>query len=438
MLGLHALPACAGLPACSENAPKTRHPKISRSRIVTPHHGSCHLRGRKIPLIQLRCRERYGAGRCATGRRARPGYVDWRVGQPSPRRGGGERAGAGAGALCRDVRRLHGEALPREAGGAARLPAGLYGDAAGAAGLRAGEEGAAARRAPAQAAAAAAARDAAAPGRGAARLAGGPAAARPRGHARRRDERVYSAILVEEEGTASSFRALAEVVTDMACSARSTPTAAATISTRPAAGGPRRPGASDPGRPGAGRARHRARRRLLAAGARPLRARLPHLGGPAAQRAGAGRDHRHRRRQRLAARGLPAGAQRPLRGGRPRRQAAPSCRPRRDQWREVLCLRETRQVGNDNCVRWKDRRSADPEEPAAARTSSAPRCGCTSIPTARSRSSGGRTVSPTSRPRRPMPRTARRDPLRRRKRCGQRCRVAHTATTTEADKPCAT
>ena len=41
--------------------------------------------------------------------------------------GGGERAGAGAGAPCGNVRWLHGEALPREAGGAARLPARLYG-----------------------------------------------------------------------------------------------------------------------------------------------------------------------------------------------------------------------------------------------------------------------------------------------------------------------
>ena len=73
--------------------------------------------------------------------------------------------------------------------GAARLPARLHGDAAGAAGGGAGEAGAAARGAPAQAAAPAAAGHAAAPGRRAPRLAGRPAGARPGGHARRRDER---------------------------------------------------------------------------------------------------------------------------------------------------------------------------------------------------------------------------------------------------------
>ena len=29
------------------------------------------------------------------------------------------------------------------------------------------------------------------------------------------------------------------------------------------------------------------------------------------------------------------------------------CRP--EQWREVLCVRENRQVGNDNTVRWRGR-----------------------------------------------------------------------------------
>ena len=35
-------------------------------------------------------------------------------------------------------------------------------------------------------------------------------------------------------------------------------------------------------------------------------------------------------------------------------------------WRDVLCLQETRQVGNDNSVRWQGRSAADPAEPAAA------------------------------------------------------------------------
>ena len=58
------------------------------------------------------------------------------------------RAGAGDGALCRAVRRVHREALPREAGGAPRLPARLHGDAAGAAGGGAGEARAPAWGAP--------------------------------------------------------------------------------------------------------------------------------------------------------------------------------------------------------------------------------------------------------------------------------------------------
>ena len=77
----------------------------------------------------------------------------------------------------------------------------------------AGAEGAAARGAPAQAAAAAVAGDDVHRTRRA-RVAGGQAAARPGGDAGRRDERDYSAMLVEEEGTASRFRALAEVLAE--------------------------------------------------------------------------------------------------------------------------------------------------------------------------------------------------------------------------------
>ena len=33
------------------------------------------------------------------------------------------------------------------------------------------------------------------------------------------------------------------------------------------------------------------------------------------------------------------------------------------QWREVLCLQETRQVGNDNSVRWKGRSLQIPKSP---------------------------------------------------------------------------
>ena len=247
---------------------------------------------------------------------------------------------------------------------------------------------------------------------------------------------VYSAILVEEEGTASSFRALAEVIADHGLFCALYTDRGSHYFHTPVAGGPGRPGAPDPGRPGAGRARHRAHRRLFAAGARPLRARLPHPGGPAAQGAGAGRDHRHRRRQRLAARGLPAGAQRPLRGGRRGAGHAPSSPAAPQQWRDVLCLHETRQVGNDNSVRWQGRRLQIPKplRPHFARA------------TVRLHEYPDGAVALFWGPHRiadfpppaAVPMTWRRDPLRRRKRCGQRCRVAHTTTTTEADNPCAT
>ena len=44
---------------------------------------------------------------------------------------------------------------------------------------------------------------------------------------------IYSIFLVEEEGTASSFQGLREVVGGTACSARFTPTGGRTTSTRP-------------------------------------------------------------------------------------------------------------------------------------------------------------------------------------------------------------
>jgi hypothetical protein len=47
---------------------------------------------------------------------------------------------------------------------------------------------------------------------------------------------VYSGFIVEEEGTASSFRALTEVIGKQGCSANSTPTAAVIISIRPRPG----------------------------------------------------------------------------------------------------------------------------------------------------------------------------------------------------------
>ena len=170
------------------------------------------------------------------------GLVDRRVGQPSPRRAT-LASSTGRRRSIRDVRRLHGEALPREAGEAARLQARLHGDPAVPAGGGAGEAGAAARGASAQAAAPAAAGHDAAPGRLAARLARRPAGARPGGDDGRRDQRAL--LGVPGRGGRHRLelaRRCCEVIDATACSARSTPTAAATTSSR------RRPAAASTGR----------------------------------------------------------------------------------------------------------------------------------------------------------------------------------------------
>ena len=94
---------------------------------------------------------------------------------------------------------------------------------------------------------------------------------------------VYSAILVAEEGTASSFRGLAEVVAHQGLFLRALHRPRRPRLPHARGRRPGRPAAPDPGRPGAGAARHRAHRRLFAAGARALGAGLPHAGSPLAQ-----------------------------------------------------------------------------------------------------------------------------------------------------------
>jgi hypothetical protein len=98
---------------------------------------------------------------------------------------------------------------------------------------------------------------------------------------------IYSGFIVEEEGTASSFRALAEVIdrhglfcelyTDRGSHYFHTPKAGEAVSksvqTR------------------VGRALAQLGIRHIAAEARPIRTRLPHLAGPAAEGAGLGRHH---------------------------------------------------------------------------------------------------------------------------------------------------
>ena len=94
---------------------------------------------------------------------------------------------------------------------------------------------------------------------------------------------IYSAFLVEEEGTASTFRALKEVFSE-----HGLPMSLYTDRGRalfPHHQGRRdRPQPSDPGRPGARAARGRAYRGLFAAGARALGAGVPDAAGSAGRR----------------------------------------------------------------------------------------------------------------------------------------------------------
>jgi hypothetical protein len=163
---------------------------------------------------------------------------------------------------------------------------------------------------------------------------------------------IYSAFLVEEEGTASSFRGLAEVVaakglfcalyTDRGSHYFHTPAAGGTVS---------RTQLTQVGR-GARAARHRTHCRLFAGGPRPLGAGLPDTPGPAAEGIPAGRRYRHRCRQPLAGRDLHRRQQRPLRVPAEQNGSA-FVADRTDAWGDILCIQEEHVVGNDNTVKWK-------------------------------------------------------------------------------------
>ena len=127
---------------------------------------------------------------------------------------------------------------------------------------------------------------------------------------------IYSAFLVEEEGTASTFRALAEVFgrhglplslyTDRGSHYFHTPEAGGTVD---------RTSLTQ-----VGRALDHLGVEHIAATSPQARgrkdARLPHVAGPADEGAGAGEDHDDRGRQRLPAGRLHPGAQRPFRDSR--------------------------------------------------------------------------------------------------------------------------
>ena len=284
-----------------------------------------------------------------------------------------------------------------------------------------------------EAAAPAAAGDDAAPGRRAPRLAGGPAGARPGGHARRCDERDLLGLpgrggghRVELSGAGRGDRATT------ACSARSTPTAAATTSTRP------RPASrvDDEQPTQVGRA-------LAQLGIEHIAAYSPQARGRSER---AFRTLQDRLPKELALAGITddRGRQPPgIARASTCRSTTPASRSRAEQAGSAFVADRAGAVarhplppgeppGRQRQHRELARpRPADPAEPAAAALRPRHRARCTNIPTARSRSSGARTVSPTSRRTR-RTQTWLRDPLRRRLRSGQRCRVAHTTTTTEA------
>src|SRR6516165_10765971 len=118
----------------------------------------------------------------------------------------------GGGAVPDPLLGLHGEALPRASAGRAWLRVELHLDERGAAEPRAGAPGAAAFGAPQEAGAPAAAGDDVVPGRLDPCLLAGQAPCDLIVTLDDATSEIYSGFLVEEEGTFSSFRGLAETI----------------------------------------------------------------------------------------------------------------------------------------------------------------------------------------------------------------------------------
>lgn len=171
---------------------------------------------------------------------------------------------------------------------------------------------------------------------------------------------IYSAILVEEEGTTSSFRALAEVVgTHGLFCALYTDRGGHYFHT-PVAGGP-----VDRDRP------TQVGRALAQLGIEHIAAYSPQARGRSER---AFRTLEDRLPKELALAGitdvaaanawlrevyLPAHNARFAVAAEAEGSAFVPAAP--GQWREVLCLQDTRQVGNDNCVRWGGRALQSPK-----------------------------------------------------------------------------
>jgi transposase len=173
---------------------------------------------------------------------------------------------------------------------------------------------------------------------------------------------VYSAIMVPEEGTASSFRALAEVVADkgLFCSLY-TDRGGHYFHTPTAGGGVDRQHPTQVGRA------------LAQLGIEHIAAYSPQARGRSER---AFRTLEDRLPKELALAGIAGidAANAWLRAvylpAHNARFAVPAEEPGTAfvpvapaQWREVLCLQETRQVGNDNTVRWKGRSLQIPKSP---------------------------------------------------------------------------
>jgi len=173
---------------------------------------------------------------------------------------------------------------------------------------------------------------------------------------------VYSAFLVEEEGTASSFRALAEVVADRGLFCALYTDRGSHYFHTPVAGG--RVDREHPTQVG---------RALAELGIEHIAAYSPQARGRSER---AFRTLEDRLPKELALAGiteielanawlrtvyLPAHNARFAVAAEEAGSAFVPAAPH--QWRDVLCLREARQVGNDNCVRWRNCRLQIPKSP---------------------------------------------------------------------------
>ena len=119
---------------------------------------------------------------------------------------------------------------------------------------------------------------------------------------------IYSAFLVEEEGTASTFRALKEVFSEHGLPMSLYTDRGGALLSHPESRRRDRSRSSDPGRPGARAIGRRAYRGLFAAGPGPFGAHVRNASGSSRQGAQARRHNRHRGGQRFHPRGLSAGA----------------------------------------------------------------------------------------------------------------------------------